>query len=121
MDVNVYPYPNPALAERMKSAQMRAVLYEIMEHGQALYREEVARDTGRLATMAHPSTEIGGVLSDRYIGVLTVGPIEYVLPHNFGSSRSEGVTGGENWVHGAQAGEHELNRVLELLTLVEYL
>lgn len=116
MDVTVYPHPNPALTEVLRSARMRAIMLELAELAQALYREEVAKRTGALAASARAYTEIGGIDNDRWIGVLSVGSANpYDLHHEFGTERSEGITDGENWVHGAQAGADDLNRVLDLL------
>ena len=73
MDVRIYPAPNPAIGEALLSVRMRGIVLEVAELAQALYREEVAKRTGRMASLARASTEKGGAKSDRWICVLTVG------------------------------------------------
>lgn len=117
LDVNI-PTPNDALAGVLLSNEIRSSVHDVAEIGQALYREDVAKRTGRLAASARVSTEIGGVRSDRWIGVLEVGgtgpggTVFYGLAHEFG------------WEDESQqehAGADDLQRVLELLTVAGHL
>jgi hypothetical protein len=105
---------------------MRSIVFERAEVAHALYVEQVAKRTGRLAASAHASTEIGGVDHDRWVGVLTVGgTVDYALPHEFGTKADvEGPvqesTGGvhnlDNTLRtGGHHAAHDLNRVLEEL------
>lgn len=124
LDVRIYNAPNPALASIMISPRMRAIVRDVTELGEAIYREEVAKRTGRLAADTHVGTERGGVYSDRWVGVLTVGTgaaREYALSHEFGSQYSQGETAGERWVHPEQGPANDLNRVLEILSVASYL
>lgn len=131
MDVRIYPHPNPAVTAALKGERMRAIVFEITEIAHALYVDQVAKRTGRLAASAHASTEIGGVDHDRWVGVLTVGgtgsagTVDYALPHEFGTKAVvEGPvpesTGGqhnldERVITGGHHAAHDLNRVLEEL------
>lgn len=113
------PTPNPALAEVLKSSEIRSAVHDVVEKGEALYREDVAKRTGRLAASTHVSTEIGGSHSDRWIGVLTVGgtgaqgTVLYALAHEFGVGKhaqsSEDVPD--------QPAAEDLQRVLEALSV----
>lgn len=119
MDVNIYE-PNPAIEATFASARLRSIVFEIAEIAHALYVEQVAKRTGRLAASAHASTEFGEVYkgSPRWIGVLTVGGrgVDYALPHEFGVGdhpRSiHTLDAEENTI---QHAAHDLNRVLEEL------
>lgn len=131
MDVVIYPDPNPALTAALRSARMRAIVFEVAETAHVLYVEQVAKRTGALAASAHVSTEIGGVDQDRWVGVLTVGGIggagavDYAASHEFGTqSEVEGPvqesTGGVHNLDqvvtsGGHHAAHDLNRVLEEL------
>lgn len=119
MDVEIYRQPNPALTEVLISTRMRGIVLEVAELAQALYREEVTKRTGRLALSAHASTEKGGAKSDRWIGVLTVGGlagVDYAASHEFGADIE---LNGE--VVGEWDGAHDLNRVLEILSIASYM
>jgi hypothetical protein len=112
---------------------MRAIVFEKAEIAHALYVEQVAKRTGRLAASAHASTEFTDVFKGepRWVGVLTVGGIggagsvDYALPHEFGTKAEvEGpVQESTNGVHnlddtlvsGGHHAAHDLNRVLEEL------
>lgn len=127
MDVRIYPHPNPALTAVLTGARMRSIVFEVAEIAHALYVDQVAKRTGRLAASAHASTEIGGVDHDRWTGVLTVGGsgVDYALPHEFGTRREvqgpaqESIGGVHNLddrvVTGGHHAAHDLNRVLEEL------
>ena len=119
MQVYLYPSPNPAITAALISTPMRRIVLEVAELGQALYREEVTTRTGRMASLAHASTEKGGAKSDRWIGVLTIGGPrgdEGAVPHDLGA---DVVIDGE--VVGEQHPAHDLNRVLEILSIASYL
>lgn len=125
MDVKIYN-PNPAIAEVLKSARMRSIVFELAETAHALYVAQVAKRSGMLAASAHAATEIGGQgirQNDRWIGVLTVGgagargTVEYAAAHEFGRGNHEGSIKQLDGPFGdaAQAAAHDLNRVLEEL------
>lgn len=116
MDVNI-PRPNPALTALFKSATMRRIVEDRANTAALLYQSEVAKDTARLATSAHASTEIGGAKYDRWIGVLDVGgpsplgEVTYAASHEFGHQVV--AQGGE--IVGYAPPAHDLNRVLEMI------
>lgn len=116
MDVKLYRSPNPALAANLRGAEMRSAVRQVAEIGEALYREEVAKRTGRIAAATHVSTEIGGVDSDRWIGVLTVGGAgaDYALAHEFGADERYDANRGDPAFDETQ-GAQDLNRVLEII------
>lgn len=121
MDVNIYRAPNPAVSERLLSSDMRRIVRDVGELGEALYREEVAKRTGNLARDTHVGTEVGGTDLDRWISVLTVGTgaaREYTLPHEFGID-TETNLGDPTFVE--SEGAHDLNRVLEIMSAAMYL
>lgn len=99
---------NPAIAAILLSSRMRAMVFERAEIAQAIYRDVVAKRTGRLARSARAETIIGGRNKDRWVGVLTVGGTEapYGLPHEYGSD--DGNTQ-------VRAAAHDLNQVLNML------
>lgn len=107
MEVDLYPEPNPGISAALTGTQMRQAVEGRAQTAAALYQAIVAKRTGRLAASAHASTEIGGVRSDRWIGVLTVGgqgsrgSVDYAATHEFG--------------RGAEEGAEDLNRILEEL------
>jgi hypothetical protein len=116
VDVNIYPHPNPAVTAALRSAEIRSIVFEIGEVAHALYVDQVAKRTGRLAASAHVSTEIGGVDHDRWVGVLTVGGdgVDYAATHEFG--RQSDVHNLDDTVRtGGHHAAHDLNRVLEEL------
>lgn len=122
MDVDI-PRPNEALAGVLLSNEIRSSVHDVGQLGEALYREDVAKRTGRLAAATHVSTEVGGVRNDRWIGVLEVGglgaggTVFYALAHEFGvgdhpESREDVPD---------QPAAEDLQRVLELLTVAGHL
>lgn len=100
-DVNV-PDPNPFITDWLVSAECRSLMFEKAEIAEAIYREVVAKRTGRLAASTHVTTEIEG---DRWIAMMTV-LAPYAASHEFGTD-----DGDERIV----AGHHELNHVLDLM------
>ena len=121
LEITIHPAPNPALSERLRSDDMRAIVRDVTYLAEALYREEVAKDTSRLAAATHVGTEIGGTYSDRWIGVLTVGRgVEYVLPHEFGAAERFDENRGDP-AFDETMGARDLNRVLEILSVAMYL
>ena len=118
MEVDL-PHPNPGLAAMLLSQHLRAILEERANTAAMLFQSQVARVTNQLAASAHPSTEIGGMEHDRWIGVLEVGgpgPLgtpDYAASHQFGHYvRDDGEIVG--YAHPS----HDLNRVLELIGYV---
>jgi hypothetical protein len=129
VDVKIYPEPNPAVTAILRSAWMRSLVFEKGELAEALYREEVAKRIGRLALSTHVSTEIGGARNDRWVAHLDVGgagPLgtpEYALAHEFGRGEHPGSEfhSGLGEEHIVQHGAHDLNRVLEIMSVASYL
>ena len=118
MDVNIYPAPNPAVSAILIGDYVRGIVRDIGYLGEALYREEVAKRTGALARATHVGTELGGTYHDRWIAVLTVGggaAADYDLAHEFGANV---VVDGD--VVGGYPGAHDLNQVLEILSVAMY-
>jgi hypothetical protein len=85
--------PNPALTEIAKGPQMRSLMFERGEIAQAIYREIVAKRSGRLARSARVSTFIGGRKKDRWVSRLTVGGEEagYGASHEFDTEQTHGA------------------------------
>jgi hypothetical protein len=109
-DVRI-PVPNPAIADIALSTQMRRLMQERAEMAQAIYLDQVAKRTGRLAKAARVETFIGGANKDRWCGRLIIDDIGYVLPHEFGVGEHPGSTG-----EGAvQEAANDLNQVLNQL------
>lgn len=100
-DVNV-PTPNPFIAEWLLSARCRSIMFEAAELYEALYREVVAKRTGRLAASTHVSTDVEG---DRWTGHLAV-TAPYAPAHEFGTDDGD---------EGIVAGAHDLNLILDLM------
>lgn len=99
------PAPNPAVGAILVSPEMRSLMFERGEMAQALYREIVAKRTGRLARSARVETFIGGKKNDRWQTRLIV-DAPYAASHEFGTDDGdEGIT----------AGVHDLNVVLNAL------
>lgn len=121
IDVRIYPAPNPAVSRALSSVTMRSIVRDVTELAEALYREEVTRRTGALATDTHVGVEMGGTYSDRWSGTLTVGSgvaRDYVLAHEFGIDTDENA-GDPSFVEAE--GAQDLNRVLEILSVASYL
>jgi hypothetical protein len=111
MDVDLHE-PNPAIAAFLMSSRCRAIVSERAQMAQMLYQARVARRSSLLAKAARAHTEIGGVRSDRWIGVLSVhDAIEYEAAHEFGYTSRKGSRAKRRFVPGA----HDLNAVLEEL------
>ncbi|WP_228002141.1 hypothetical protein [Nocardia australiensis] len=102
---NNIPAPNPAVGGILKSGEMRSLMFERGEVAQALYREIVAKRTGRLARSARVETFIGGSRGDRWCSRLIV-EAPYAASHEYGTD--DGNTG-------IQVGAHDLNIVLNQL------
>lgn len=126
MDVKIYKDPNPAIGAALASPRMRSILTEVAEIAQALYRDRVAKRTGRLAASARVSTEFTRVLKGqpRWVGILTVGgagprgTASYAASHEFGTKATvEGpVRPGEDSVRArGHHAAHDLNAVLAAL------
>lgn len=100
-DVNV-PDPNPFITHWLLSAECRALVFDRGELAEAMYREVVAKRTGRLAASTHVTTAIEG---DRWIAMMTA-LAPYAASHEFGT---------DNGNEHIQPGHHEMNHVLDLL------
>ncbi|MEV0357107.1 hypothetical protein AB0H71_13700 [Nocardia sp. NPDC050697] len=85
-NVNV-PSPNPFITEWLLSRECRALVFEVGELYQAVYREIVAKRTRALARSARVSTGIEG---DRWVAVMSVGGpgVPYGLSHEYGTGRT---------------------------------
>lgn len=94
------PSPNPAIAALLLSPEMRNLMAQRGEVALAAYLAVVNVDTGQLASTAHVETYVEG---DRWKTSLVVGggEAEYA-PYHEGGTRT-------------QTGEHDLNRVLNVL------
>lgn len=130
MEVKIYDDPNPALGAVLASPQIRSTVFEIAEIAQAIYRDRVAKRTGRLAASARPSTQFDRVYKGqpRWVGVLTIGGIgprgtvDYAAAHEFGADTyiDESLSGpalpGDTGVRtGGAHAAHDLNAVLAAL------
>ncbi|NEW33840.1 hypothetical protein GV791_14880 [Nocardia cyriacigeorgica] len=104
MQHNIPTNSNPAIAALLKSPEMRSLMLERAEIAQALYREIVAKRTGRLARSARVETFIGGRRNDRWCARLIV-DASYAASHEYGTDDGSGV----------RAGAHDLNQVLNQL------
>ncbi|MEV0031433.1 hypothetical protein [Nocardia sp. NPDC050793] len=104
---------NPAIAGLLLAARMRALMFERAEMAQAMYRDVVAKRSGRLARSARPETFLGGRLKDRWRGRLTIGGSE--APHGLGHEYGYEVHDDEGNVTAVVAGVHDLNTVLNML------
>ncbi|WP_029932514.1 hypothetical protein [Nocardia otitidiscaviarum] len=100
-------YDNPAVKGLLLSSQMRALMFERGEIAQALYREVVAKRTGRLARSARVETFKGGLVrpGDRWCARLIV-EAPYAASHEYG------VDDGDMRI---VAGVYDLNQVLNML------
>lgn len=100
---NDIPAPNnPATTALLKSNEMRTLMHQRGAAAQAIYRDIVARRTGRLAASASVDTFIEG---DRWCTRLTVGA-PYAASHEYGIDDGD---------VGIRAGAHDLNIVLNQL------
>ncbi|MFC8531933.1 hypothetical protein [Nocardia sp. NPDC057227] len=105
-DIVMYPKPNPFITDWLKGPRARAIVFELAEMYQALYRETVAKDTGALAASARVYTDIE---DDRWTGFMVVGGAgaPHGLPHEYGSGR----TNPDNALPAA----NDLNTILNLM------
>ncbi|MEU2013107.1 hypothetical protein [Nocardia sp. NPDC019302] len=101
-DVDV-PVPNPFITEWLRSATCRSMVRESAELYEALYREIVAKRTGRLAASTHVSTGIEG---GRWAGMLAV-TVSYAASHEYGTGRTDPS-------HHLPAA-NDLNQILDLM------
>ena len=129
MKVTIYD-PNPAIGAALASPRMRSIVGEVAEVAQALYRDRVAKRTGRLAASARVSTEFAAVKKGqpRWVGILTVGgsgsrgTVNYGAAHEFGvgthidtSLAGPALPGEEGVRTGGHHAAHDLNAVLAAL------
>ena len=101
---------NPAIAGLLLSSQMRALMFERGEIAQAIWYDEVAKRTARLARSGRVETFRGGRLKDRWKVRLTVGGSE--APHGLGHTYGHKRRNKAGEITAVIAGAHELNRVL---------
>ena len=94
----------------LKSSSMRSTVQEVAELAQAVYQEEVAKRTGRLARSARVATSIGGRRNDRWVGHLVV-DARHAASHEYGVGIHSGSTG----EGGIQQPAADLNRVLNVI------
>lgn len=100
-DVSV-PSPNPFITEWLVSPRARSIMFEAGELYEALYREIVAKRTGRLAASTHVSTVLE---RGRWTGYMAVGA-PYAASHEYGTDDGD---------EGVVAGAHDLNLILDLM------
>lgn len=99
---NSIPSPNAAIRDILLSTQMRALMFERGEIAQSIYRDIVAKRTGRLARSARVETFIGGEANDRWCSRLIV-DAPYAASHEYGTD--DGDTN-------VRVAAHDLNVVL---------
>lgn len=98
---------NPAVKALLVSPEVRSVMFEAAEIAQALYRDIVAKRTGRLARSARVETFIGGEANDRWCSRLVVGEsLDYGAAHEFGTDDGD---------MDIRAGAYDLNQVLNMM------
>lgn len=104
-DVNV-PSPNPFIREWLRGSLCRSMMRESAELYEALYREIVAKRTGRLARSTHVSTSLE---KGRWVGSLVVGHdgADYAASHEFGTGRTN--------PDAALPAAHDLNTILNMM------
>lgn len=98
-DVNV-PDPNPYITQWLVSPECRSLVSGRAEIAEALYREVVAKRTGRLAASTHVTTEIE---DGRWVSMMTA-RAPYAASHEFGTGDLD-----------IRPGHHEMNHVLDML------
>lgn len=99
-DVDV-PHPNPFITQWLVGARCRSIVFEVGELYEALYREVVAKRTGRLAASTHVFT---GIEDGRWVGHMTV-TAPYAASHEWGvDDGAERIT----------AGAHDLTAIRDL-------
>jgi hypothetical protein len=96
------PDPNPFITQWLVSPQSRALVFERAEIAEALYREVVAKRTGRLAASTHVTT---GIEDDRWVALMTA-TAPYAASHEFGTDDGD---------LDIRPGHHELNHVLDMM------
>lgn len=110
--VRMYPDPNPFITDWLTGPRCRSILYESAEIYKALYQEEVAKRTGRLARSARVWTEMDG---DRWTATLSAGdPVRNVV---YGASHEFGTVNGLHPSDGA----HDMNKILDIMANAIYL
>lgn len=104
---NIPANPNPAVRDILLSSEMRSIMFEAGEIAQAIYREVVAKRTGRLARSARVETFKGGVRhpQDRWCARL-------IVDAPYSASHEYGIDNGDTNI---QAGAYDLNRVLNMM------
>lgn len=105
MEHNIPAYANYGVLGLMKSPEMRSLMRERGEIAEALYREIVAKRTGRLARSTRIETHIGGKANDRWEVTLTV-TAPYAASHEFGYDDGD---------QGVGAAYRDLNQVLNMM------
>lgn len=106
-DINVPSKPNPFISEWLSSSLCRSIVRESCELYEALYREIVAKRTGRLAASTRVETgKEGGPYGFRWVGSLTVNA-PYAASHEYGTGRTDPT-------HTLPAA-HDLNTVLDMM------
>lgn len=101
-NVNVPDDPNPFITEWLLSPECRALMFDRGLLAEAIYREVVAKRTGRLAASTHVTTEVE---DDRWIAMMTA-TAPYAASHEFGTDDGD---------QHIEPGHHEMNHTLDLL------
>ncbi|OQW34507.1 MAG: hypothetical protein A4E20_10835 [Nitrospira sp. SG-bin2] len=90
LDVHIYPYPNPALTEILKSERLGAVVADYTQKVAAVYIQNIAdrprrgdRHPGLMASNVKAAIMIGGFKNDRVIGEVLV-DVEYATSDEYG-------------------------------------
>lgn len=107
---NIRSWPadsNPAVRALLLSSEMRALMFERGEMAQAIYRDIVAKRTGRLARSARVETFKGGTRrgQDRWCA-------RVIVEASYAASHEYGVDDGDTHI---LAAAHDLNIVLNQL------
>jgi hypothetical protein len=100
-NVNI-PEPNPFITNWLLSPECRSLVFDRAQIAEALYREVVAKRTGRLATSTHVTT---GIEDDRWVALMTA-YAPYAASHEFGTDDGD---------LDIRPGAHEMNHVLDML------
>ncbi|WP_433568058.1 hypothetical protein ACQP1O_43220 (plasmid) [Nocardia sp. CA-151230] len=119
-DVNVPAMPNPFITQFLVGPTCRALVFEVAELYQALYRGVVAKRTGELAKSARVST---GIEDGRWVGFMEIGSSTayYAASHEFGvtgdrlSAPRRTADTARQVFNEVSKGAHDLNKILNLM------
>lgn len=104
-DVDV-PTPNPFITQWLIGSTCERIIRRVCREYANLYRAEVKKRTGELASATHVTVDIEG---DRWVGLMTVGDEDtpYAASHEFGTGRTDPEE--------ALPAAHDLNTILDLM------